>query len=159
MRPPICVRLGGQSELVEMGFDMKPLVLSLQGMMLPLRIVLWIVEFIDLLVEGIGKSCSEQVKCLDIIKIIPGMLSKMLKFGHIVVHIFSFHLEALLQGCLGAFLLQGVHEVSAEHMFHGCPQPNVIEGNSIDCDFINEPMMLGLYPLVDVWALEIGEEQ
>ena len=55
-RPPICARLGGQSELVETGFNVKPLVLSFQGMMLPLHVVLWVVQFVDLLIEGVGKS-------------------------------------------------------------------------------------------------------
>ena len=50
------MRLGGWSELVETHFDVEPLMLSLQGMMLPLHIILWIVELIDLLIEGIGKS-------------------------------------------------------------------------------------------------------
>ena len=53
------MRLGGGSELVEMSFDVKPLALSFQGMMLPLCIVLWIIKFVYLLIEGIGKSCSE----------------------------------------------------------------------------------------------------
>ena len=75
---------------------MKPLALSFQGMVLPLHVVLWIVKFIDLLIKGIGESCSEQVKCLDIVKVIPGMLSKMLELGHIIIHIFSLHLEAML---------------------------------------------------------------
>ena len=96
MRSPICTRLGGQSELVEMGFDVKPLALSFQGMMLPLHVILWIVEFIDLLVEGVRKSCSKQVKHLNIIKVVPGMLSKTLEFGHIIIHVFSLHLETLL---------------------------------------------------------------
>ena len=90
------MRLGGGSELVETSFDVKPLALSFQGMMLPLCIILWIVEFVDLLVEGVRKSCSKQVEHLNIIKVIPGMSSKTLEFSHIVVHIFSFHLEALL---------------------------------------------------------------
>ena len=90
------MRLIGWSELVETGFDMKPLALLFQGVVLPLRVVLWIIQFIDLLIKGIGKSCSKQVKRLDIVKIIPSMLSKTLKFGYIVVHIFSLHLEALL---------------------------------------------------------------
>ena len=96
MRSPICTRLSGWSELVEMGFDVEPLTLSFQGMMLPLHIILWIVELVDLLIEGIGKSCSEQVKHLNVIKVIPSMSSKTLEFSHIVVHVFSFHLEALL---------------------------------------------------------------
>ena len=90
------MRLGGGSELVETSFDVKPLALLFQGMMLPLRVILWIVKFIDLLIEGVGKSCSKQVKCLDIVKIIPSMSSKALELSYIVVHIFSFHLEALL---------------------------------------------------------------
>ena len=96
MRPPICMRLGSGSELVEMGFDMKPLVLSLQGMMLPLRVILWVIEFVDLLIEGIRKSCSKQIKGLDVIEVIPSMSSKTLKFGHIIIHIFPHHLETLL---------------------------------------------------------------
>ena len=59
MRPPICTRLGGRPELVKAGFDVKPLVLLFQGMMLPLHISLWIVKLIDLLVKSIGESCSE----------------------------------------------------------------------------------------------------
>ena len=90
------MRLGGGSELVETSFDVKPLALSFQGMMLPLHIVLWIIKFVDLLIEGIRKSCSKQVKGLDVIEVIPSMLSKMLEFGHIIVHIFSLHLETLL---------------------------------------------------------------
>ena len=53
------MRLGGRSELVETSFDVKPLALSFQGMVLPLRIVLQVIKFIDLLVEGIRKSCGE----------------------------------------------------------------------------------------------------
>ena len=64
--------------------------------MLPLCVILWIVELIYLLIEDIGKSCGKQVKRLNIIEVIPGMSSKTLKFGHIVVHVFSLHLEPLL---------------------------------------------------------------
>ena len=75
---------------------MKSLVLSFQGVMLPLHVVLWIIQFIDLLIEGVGKSCSKQVKRLDVVKIIPCMSSKPLKLGHVVIHILPLHLEALL---------------------------------------------------------------
>ena len=95
-RSPVCTRLGGGSELVETSFDVKPLALLFQGMVLPLCIILQIVKLVDLLIKGVGKSCSKQIKCLDIVQIIPSMLSKTLKFGHIVVHIFPLHLEALL---------------------------------------------------------------
>ena len=59
MRPPICARLGGWSELVETGFDVEPLALPFQGVMLPLCIILWIVELVDLLMQGIRKSSSK----------------------------------------------------------------------------------------------------
>ena len=75
---------------------MKPLALSFQGVVFPLRVGLWIVKFVDLLIKGVRESCSEQVKCLDIVKVISSMSSKMLKFGHIVVHVFSLHLKPLL---------------------------------------------------------------
>ena len=152
------MRLRSGSKPVKMGFDTKPLALSFQGMMLPLCVGLWVVKFIDLLIKGIGKSCSKQVKCLDIVKVISSMSSKTLKFGHIIVHIFSFHLEALLQCCLSMFLFKGIHEVSTEGMLHSHPQPDIGEGDSIDGDFINEPSILGSHPLIDVWALEVGEE-
>ena len=156
--PPVSVGLGGRSTLVKTGFHVKPLALSFQGMMLPLCIGLWVVEFIDLLIKGIRESCSEQVKCLDIVKVISSMSSKMLKFGHIVVHVFSFHLEALLQCCLSTFLFKSINEVLAEGMFHSCPQPDISKGNSIGSNFINKPAVLGLYPLIDMWSLKVGEE-
>ena len=93
-RPPISMRLGSGSEFVKASFDVKPLVLLLQGMVLPLCIVLWIIELIDLLIESIGKSCGEQVKCLHIVKVIPGVSSKLFKLGNIVVHVFPFHSKA-----------------------------------------------------------------
>ena len=88
--------MGGGSELVEMSFDMKPLALSFQGMVFPLRVGLWIIKFVDLLIKGVRESSSEQIECLDVVGIVSSMSSKTLEFGHIVVHIFSFHLEALL---------------------------------------------------------------
>ena len=86
------------------------------------------------------------------------MSSETFKFGNIVVHVFPFHLEALLQGCLGAFLLEGVCEVSAEGPFHSCPQPDIGKGHPICSDFIDKPAVLGLYPFIDMWPLEICEE-
>ena len=90
------MRLSGWPELVEASFNMEPLMLSFLGMVFPLCVGLWIIEFIDLLIKGIRESSSEQVKRLDVVEIIPGMLSKTLEFGHIVVHVFSFHLKTLL---------------------------------------------------------------
>ena len=41
------MRLSGQPELIEVGFNVKPLALSFQGMVFPLCVGLWIIEFID----------------------------------------------------------------------------------------------------------------
>ena len=90
------MRLESRPKLAEVGFDMKPLALSFQGVMLPLCISLWVVKFVNLLVKGVRKPCSEQVKCLDVVKIISSMSSKTFKFGHVVIHVFSLHLETLL---------------------------------------------------------------
>ena len=57
------------------------------------------------------------------------------------------------------FLLQGVREVLAECTLHSRPQPDISKGNSIGSNLINKPAVLGLDPLVDMWTLEVGEEQ
>ena len=137
---------------------MKPLALSFQGMVLPLCVSLWIIEFIDLLVKCVRESSSEQVECLDVVEIVPSVSSKTFEFGYIVVHVFPFHLEALLQSCLGTFLLQGIGEISTECAFHSRPQPDIGESNSVGGDLINEPPVLGLDPFIDVWSLKVGEE-
>ena len=137
---------------------MEPLALSFQGMVLPLCVSLWIIEFIDLLVKRVRESSSEQVKRLDVVEIIPSMSSKTLEFGYIVVHVFPFHLEALLQGCLGVFLFQGICKVSTECAFHSRPQPDISESDSVGSNLVNKPSVLGLDPLIDMWALEIGEK-
>ena len=74
---------------------MQPLALSFQGMMFPLRVSLWVIEFINLLIKGIRESRGEQIKGLDIVEVIPCMSSEAFKFGHVVVHVFPLHLEAL----------------------------------------------------------------
>ena len=56
-------------------------------------------------------------------------------------------------------MFEGVSKILAEGMLHGHPQPDIVEGDSVVGDFINKPLMLGLDPLVDVWALEVGEKQ
>ena len=45
-----------------------------------------------------------------------------------------------------------------EGVLHGHPQPDIGEGDSIVGDFIDEPLVLGLDPLIDMWSLEVGEE-
>ena len=56
------------------------------------------------------------------------------------------------------FLLQSNHKVSAERMLHSRPQPDIGEGDSIGSNLVNKPLVLGLDPLIDVRALEIGKE-
>ena len=57
------------------------------------------------------------------------------------------------------FLFKGICKISMEGMFHGHPQPDIVEGDSIVGNFVNEPSVLGLDPLIDMWALEVSEEQ